>query len=185
MQQSPNGSSPAPDSNGAAAPQETPASPETVEAGLRRQVEQLEAQIKEKDGKYLYLYAEFDNFKKRNQKERTDLIKFGWEPVARDLLQVVDNLDRALQHIPAGTAPVLVDGIQLVLQQFHSTLSRQGVQPIQTAGQAFDPNFHEAIGQIPAPEAAGTIVKEEMKGYTLHGRLLRPARVLLSAGPTS
>jgi len=168
---------------------ESPASPETApetpENALQQRVTELEAQLKEKDAKYLYLYAEFDNFKKRNQKERADLIKFGWEPVARDLLQVVDNLDRALQHIPAGTNSVLVDGIQLVLQQFHGTLSRQGVQTIPTAGQPFDPNFHEALGQIPAPEAAGTILKEELKGYTLHGRLLRPARVILSAGPAN
>jgi molecular chaperone GrpE len=179
MQEPSNSATPPPSSEAAQAPDaQNPAQEVTPE----KKIAELEAQLKEKDGKYLYLYAEFDNFKKRNQKERADLLKFGWENVARDLLQVLDNLDRALQHIPQDTQPVLVDGIRLVQQQFLSTLTRQGVQTIATEGQAFDPNFHEAIGQIPGAQPAGTIVKEEMKGYTLHGRLLRPARVLVSSG---
>jgi molecular chaperone GrpE len=159
--------------------QGTPA--ETLE-GQAKRVAELEAQLKEKENRYLYLYAEFENFKKRMMKERTDLMKFGWEPVARELLQTADNLDRALAHIPPGTDKNLVEGLRMVQNQFRASLEKQGVQPLTTLKQEFDPNLHEAVGQEPADEPMGTITKELSKGYTLHGRLLRPARVVLSAG---
>ncbi len=142
----------------------------------------FEAQLKEKDAKYLYLYAEFENFKKRAQKERSDLVKYGWEPVARELLQVLDNIDRAIVHAPASTDEKFMEGLRLVQQQFRATLEKQGVQAIPAESQNFDPHLHEAIGQIPSDQPNGTVVKEETRGYTLHGRLLRPARVLVSMG---
>lgn len=146
-------------------------------------IAELEAQFKEEKNRYLYLYAEFENYKKRAQKERSDLLKFGWENVARDLILVLDNLDRALAHIPPSADKNFVDGLQMIHAQFRSTLERQGVQPITAVGQAFDHNLHEALAKEPSPALQGTISKEETKGYTLHGRLLRPARVVVSAGP--
>jgi molecular chaperone GrpE len=145
-------------------------------------VEELEAQLKEKDQKYVYLYAEFENFKKRSIKERSDLMKFGWEHQARELLQVVDNLERALEHMPATTEKTLVDGIHMVLNQFKAILHKQGVERVGSLDQPFDPNLHEAVGQEPSDAPAGTILKEHQGGYTLHGRLLRPSRVIVSAG---
>jgi molecular chaperone GrpE len=145
-------------------------------------IQDLEAQIKEKESKYLYLYADFENYKKRAVKERSDAMKFGWEGVARDLLQVADNLDRALSHIPAGTDKNLSDGLNLILSQFRSTMQKQGVQPIESVGKTFDPELHEAIGQEPSDKPQGAITREELKGYTLHGRLLRPANVIISMG---
>lgn len=155
-----------------------------VEA-LQKKVQELEALAKEKENKYLYLYADFENFKKRSIKERSDLIKYGWEPVARDLLQTVDNLERALEHIPANTDKNLTEGLNMVLNQFKSSLQKQGVQVIESVGKTFDPNLHEAIGQEPSDLPSGTIVKDVTRGYTLHGRLLRPARVVLSSGVSS
>lgn len=155
---------------------EAPASNET------RQIEELHAQLKEKDSKYLYLYAEFENFKKRAIKERSDLLKFGWESLARDLLQVIDNLERALAHTPAGTDKNLSEGLQMVLSQFKSTLQKQGVQEIESVGKPFDPNLHEAVAEEHSKLPKGTITQEHSKGYTLHGRLLRPARVNVSDG---
>ncbi len=149
---------------------------------LKKRIEELEAQVKEKENKYLYLYAEFDNFKKRTIKERSDLIKFGWESVARDLLQTVDNLERALNHVPSGTDKKLVEGLEMVLNQFKSSLQKQGVQPIESLKKNFDPNLHEAVGQEESDLPSGMIVKEHVPGYTLHGRLLRPARVVISGG---
>ena len=142
----------------------------------------LEAQVKEKENKYLYLYAEFDNFKKRAIKERSDLIKFGWESVARNLLGVLDNMDRAVAHMPAGTDTVLKKGMEMIAEQFKNTMTKQGVQEIQTFNQVFDPNLHEAVTQENSDLPQGTIVKEHAKGYTLHGRLLRPAQVGVSSG---
>lgn len=152
-------------------------------AELQKRIQELEAQVKEKEQKYLYLYADFDNFKRRQIKERSDLLKFGWESLARDLLQVVDNLERALEHMPPTTEKTLSDGIHMVLSQFRATLNKQGVQLVETSAKPFDPNLHEAVGQEPSPaHPAGTVVREQLKGYTLHGRLLRPARVIVSGG---
>jgi len=145
----------------------------------------LQAQVKEKENKYIYLYAEFENFKKRTQRERSDLMKFGWEPVARDLLQSVDNLERAVEHMPPNTDKNLAEGVKMVLNEFKSTLQRNGVLPVSAMNQSFDPNVHEAIGQEPAEAPAGTVIKEHTQGYCLHGRLLRPARVVVSAGKVS
>lgn len=153
-------------------------SPSTAEL----KIQELEAQVKEKENKYLYLYADFENFKKRAQKERADLIKYGWESVARDLLQVVDNFERAIGHMPKDTDKNFGEGLKMISSHFLGILQRQGVEIIDTKDKAFDPNLHEAVGQVPSELPEGTIVKEEMRGYNLHGRLLRPARVLISQG---
>lgn len=153
-----------------------------AEAQLAAQVQELQAQLKDKESKYLYLYAEFENYKKRAVKERSDLLKYGWEGVAQDLLQVLDNLERALAHMPPTTDKSLADGLHMVVNQFHSTLAKQGVQPIECVQKPFDPNLHEAVGAEPSDLPQGTITKEHVRGYQLHGRLLRPARVTVSEG---
>ncbi|MEO5971712.1 MAG: nucleotide exchange factor GrpE [Bdellovibrionia bacterium] len=157
--------------------------PQSPVAALEQQIKGLEDQLKEKDAKYVYLYAEFENFKKRAQRERSDLIKFGWESVARDLLETADNLELAISHTPADTDKTLIDGLKLVLNQFKSAMQKQGVQSIESLNKPFDPNLHEAVGQEKSDLPVGIISKELSSGYTLHGRLLRPARVILSDGP--
>lgn len=149
---------------------------------LQKQVQDCDALLKEKESKYVYLYAEFENFKKRSLKERSDLIKFGWESVARELLETADNLERAIAHVPPGTDQNFMNGLAMVLSQFRSSLQKQGVEVIESLKMPFDPNFHEAVGQEPSDLPEGTITQEHSKGYTLHGRLLRPARVILSKG---
>ena len=163
-----------------AAPAAESAPADSVEA----KIQELEAAAKEKENKYLYLYADFENFKKRAMKERSDLMKFGWESVGRELLTVLDNINRALQHAPASTEKNFLSGLQMVQQQFKDALSKHGVQKIDVEKKVFDPNLHEAVGQIPSDLPSGTVVNEETSGYTLHGRLLRPARVIISSGAT-
>jgi len=154
--------------------------PEPSEA---KRIEELEKLAKDNENKYLYLYAEFENYKKRIQKERSDLMKFGWEPCARELLHVVDNLERALAHVPAGTDKNLIDGLNMISGQFQSVLQKNCVCRFDTKNKPFDPNMHEAIGQIPSDQhPEGNVIKEEQSGYTMHGRLLRPARVIISSG---
>ncbi len=175
-----------PAGNGSKAEQEAAQEPAQEKANnlneLNARIQELEAQVKEKENKFVYLYAEFENFKKRAIKERSDSIKFGWESVARDLLQQVDNLERAIAHTPATVEKSLVDGLNLVLSEFKSSLQRHGVQTIDCLNKLFDPNLHEAVGQEPSASPAGTITQEFGRGYTLHGRLLRPSRVVISAG---
>ncbi len=145
------------------------------------QEEILKAGVEEQKKKYLYLYAEFENYKKRAIRERSDLVKFGNESLVREILSVVDNLERALNHAGDANKDALVTGIQMVSQQFKDALSKFGVQIIPTAGLKFDPEKHEAVSQeVLEGKEAGTIVREHQRGYTLHGRLLRPAKVVVS-----
>jgi molecular chaperone GrpE len=157
-------------------------------ASLNSRIQELEADLKEKEQKYLYLYSDFENFKKRTAKERDELRKFGWISATKSLVEVIDNLERALAHAPKtdsdGHGP-LIEGIKMVLNQFKDVLENQGVQVINTEHQMFDPHLHEAVGQMNSDQPEGQILREEAKGYTLHGRLLRPARVVISSGPTS
>lgn len=164
----------------------TPPFSEESNAGenLQNRILELESQASEKDKKYVYLYAEFENFKKRSSKERSDLLKFGCESMCRDLLSTVDNLERALSHTSPDTDKTLIDGLKMVLSEFKNTLKRQGVESVETLKSDFDPNLHEAVGQEVSDLPAGTILKEHTRGYTLHGRLLRPARVVVSMGQT-
>ena len=130
--------------------------------------------------KYLYLYADFENFKKRASQERNELLKFGWEPVSRELLEVTDNLKRAIRHLSTGCDSNLWGGIELTLNQLKSILRKQGVEEVTSIGQPFDPALHESIGEKPSNRPDGIVLEEESPGYTLHGRLLRPARVIIS-----
>lgn len=157
-------------------------SPETSEAQGAPQVPTAETRIKEAEAKYLYLYAEFENFKKRALKERSELLKFGWENALREFIQVGDNFERALAHTPPGTDSTWLEGIKMVQTQLNAAIAKQGAQPIPAVGNAFDANLHEAVGQTPDESPAGSIIHEALRGYTLHGRLLRAARVILSTG---
>jgi molecular chaperone GrpE len=145
-------------------------------------VSELEKKLKEAEQKHVYLYAEFENFKKRAIREQQEASKFGWKNTALDLLEILDNFERALSFAKPDADPGLLSGIKMVSQQFKATLEKQGVTAISTADQPFNPDLHEAVGQIPSEKPTGVIVQEQQKGYTLHGRLLRPARVLLSTG---
>ncbi len=158
------------------------AQPQVQPSAEVKKIQDLEAQVKEKENKYLYLYADFENYKKRAIKERSDLVKFGWENVARELLNVADNLERALAHVPAGTDKNLADGLQMILSQFWSTMQKQGIQTIESVGKPFNPEFHEAVGQEPSDQPTGTITQDHQRGYLLHGRLLRPSQVVVSMG---
>lgn len=146
-------------------------------------VAELEQQLKDKESRYVYLYADFENYKKRAVKERSDAQKFGWESVARDLLSVLDNLERGLAHAPQSTDASLMAGLNMVSKQFRETMERQGVQVIPSLKQVFNPELHEAIATENSDEKSGVIIREEQRGYTLHGRLLRAARVVISSGP--
>ena len=161
---------------------EAAASPQNSDeqAAEPSEVDALKAQLKEQQNKYLYLYADFENFKKRAIKERSDLLKFGHESLAREVLQVADNLDRALEHTEKVDA--LISGIKMVNQQLKDTLGKFGVTPISSLGQKFDPELQEAVSQEKATNGQedGTVIREHQKGYTLHGRLLRPARVAVA-----
>lgn len=128
----------------------------------------------------LRLGADFENLRKRSHREVEEARKMGTERLARDILPVVDNLERALQHAKGGD-PV-VDGVKMVAKQLLDVLGGFGVKAFDSVGQSFDPERHEALSQVPTPGTApGTIVAEMQRGYMIHDRLLRAAQVAIAS----
>lgn len=147
---------------------------------LRADLETKTAELGAMKDQLLRLGADFENLRKRAAREADEARKFGVERFARDVLPVVDNLERALQHAKGGD-PV-VDGVKMVAKQFVDILGQFGIKAIDAQGKPFDPEKHEALSQIPAPGvAAGTVVAEMQRGYMIHDRLLRAAQVAIAA----
>ncbi len=165
-------------------PNHNGASEPVAEAAAGNAASEFQAKLDAAEKKYVYLYAEFENFKKRVAKEREETAKFGWEPVAADLLEVLDNFERALKSLPPGTDRALATGLEFVEKQFRQALEKRGVQAVESLGKPFNPELHLAVETVPSDKAAGTVIQEQVRGFLLHGRLLRPARVSVSAGST-
>lgn len=148
---------------------------------------QLEEKSKEAEKNYdlwLRAVAELENYRKRVEKEQKIYAKFANEALIRELLPVLDNLERAIAHV--GSSPdldKLLEGIRLTLKLFQDCLKKFGVKPIETIGKRFDPHIHEAVEvKEDSEQEEDTIVKEYQKGYLLHDRLLRPALVVVAKG---
>ncbi len=148
-----------------------------------------EAKTEEVQGlqdKYLRLAAEFDNYKRLAQRDRREQTKFANENLLKDLLPVIDNLERAIGFSRSNSGSgALLQGVELTLKQFLETMAKFGVKPIHSVGTVFDPSLHQAVAHVPAPGAAeNTVVEEYQKGYLLHDRILRAAMVAVAAAPT-
>jgi molecular chaperone GrpE len=152
---------------------------------LNRTLEEKEEMIKTLQEKQLYLQADFDNFKKLKIKEKQDTLKFGNEVLIRELLPVLDNLERALDHASkTEDFKGIHEGVKIVLNEFLKVLERSGIEKVDAIGKKFDPNFHEAFMQEEKDDIdADTVVSEMQKGYILNGRLLRPSMVTISKKP--
>lgn len=137
--------------------------------------------------KYLRLAAEFENYKRIAQREQRDQIKFGNEQLLKELLPVVDNMERAIKAARDSTGgSALVQGVDLTLKQLAGALAKFGVQAVDTTGQAFDPAAHQAVSQVPSDTIpVNHVVDEYQKGYRLHDRILRAAMVSVSSGPAT
>jgi molecular chaperone GrpE len=136
---------------------------------------------------YLRERAELENFRKRMQREKDDLVRFANENLLRELLPVVDNLARAIEHARKDTDNLegLLEGVNMTLSQCQKILDKFGVSPVTAVGEPFNPAFHEAMGQLESADyPANTVLQEMQKGYTLNDRLLRPALVLVSKTPS-
>jgi molecular chaperone GrpE len=136
----------------------------------------------------LRLQAEFENFRRRSLKEKQESLKFGHQNLVKDLLSAVDNLERALEHGAQNAGPEtqgILDGVELVHREVLGALAKHGVQEIEAEGQPFDPANHEAMGQVPNAEVPpNTVLQVLQKGYRIHDRMLRPARVIVSREAT-
>lgn len=132
--------------------------------------------------KYLRLQAEFDNFRKRTEKEKKAYRAYANEKLVTDLLPVIDHLELALKHAgESDDAGALSEGVELVLKQFWTVLGRYGLKPIDALGKPFDPKFHDALMQVESVDHEdGIVVEEFQRGYLLADRTLRPSRVSVS-----
>lgn len=151
-----------------------------AEAAEAEPVASLEVQLTEANDKYLRLFAEFDNYKKRMERDRKDSIRMANQDLLLAILPVVDDFDRAIKSITEQKSP-LADGVQLIYQKIYSILEARGVKAIDAVGKPFDTSFHEAIAQIPAPteERKNMVIEEVTKGYFLHDRVLRFSQVVV------
>lgn len=147
-------------------------------------LEAVEAEIAELKDKMLRMHAEMENLRKRTRREVSDAHKFGVEKFATALLDVVDNLERALD-VEKGNEAAIREGVQLTLNSWHDMMKNFEVERIDAVGTDFDPHRHEALTQMPDDAPENTVIAQHVAGYTLHGRLIRPAKVLVSSGPAS
>ena len=135
--------------------------------------------------KYYYVAAEMDNYRKRMEREKENLLKFGNERVMSDLLDVADNFDRTIGMLKGDTDQKMknvVIGLDMVQKQFLDTMGKHGLTPIQSIGKEFDPNFHEAVAQEYAEgKKPNEVIKEFQKGYCLNGRVIRASKVVVSS----
>ncbi len=122
--------------------------------------------------------AEFENFRKRTDKEKAQMFDMGAKSVIEKILPVIDNFERGLSNVPEGSDEAFVNGMQMIYKQMTDELDRIGVKPIEAVGQPFDPNFHNAVMQVESEEyESGTVAQELQKGYMYHDTLVRPSMV--------
>jgi molecular chaperone GrpE len=159
-------------------------------AGLHAEIARLQAESAELKDRYLRSVAEVENVRKRSEREKIEAGQFAFSRFAKDLLSVVDNFSRALDALtpetraalPPAARPV-IDGIEATQREMLAIFDRHGIKRIEAKGKRFDPHLHSAIAEIPSAEhAAGTVVDVAQQGYTIGGRLLREAMVIVSAG---
>ena len=146
--------------------------------------EKLEAEIVQLNDKFLRLYSEFDNYRKRTIKEKIELGKTASTEIILSILPVLDDFERAVNsfEISANSTDSLKHGIILIFSKFINILSQQGLQQIKTISEEFNTDFHEAITNIPAtnPEQKGKVIDEVEKGYMLNGKVIRYAKVVVA-----
>jgi len=159
---------------------------EAVDLGpsVEVEIERLESELDELRDIHLRKLAEFDNFRKRTERERVEITLRANEELVRELLPVLDNFDRALEHSSDADAGAFREGVMMIAKQLWDTLERQGVQVIDPIGDPFSPEFHEAVHRVEDESLEpGTVASVLNKGYLYNGRLVRPAMVGVVAEP--
>ena len=153
-----------------------------AEPTIEEQLEAAKKEIEDLNDKLLRKIAEFDNYRKRTMKEKTELILNGGERTVVAILPVIDDLERALKNMKqADDIAAVVEGVELVYKKFIDTLKKQGVEPIQTEGADFDVDLHEAIAQLPAPtdELKGKVMDCTLTGYKMNEKVIRHSQVVV------
>lgn len=141
----------------------------------------LKNKVSESNDKFLRLFAEFDNFRKRTATEKTDIIKNGSEKAIKSMLPIIDDFERAIKALKESNQNEALEGIELIYNKFMTTLEKDGLKPIECTGMTFDTDLHEAISSIPTEnkELKGKIAEVLEKGYTLNDKVIRFAKVII------
>jgi molecular chaperone GrpE len=162
-------------------PSDDSAAPSDIDA----RIQDLERQLTEQKNRMLRAVAEADNVRRRTQRDAEDRVRYANESLVRELLPILDNFERAVASARAAAgADSVVAGVELIQRELLRVLERAGVSRYSAIGQPFDPTRHEAIARVVSGDAApDTVVSETAPGYTLHGRVLRPAMVAVAAAP--
>jgi len=152
---------------------------------LEEQLASAREEARQYHDKWLRERADLENLKRRAAREQDELKKYATEKILKDLLPLVDNLERAVQHAQSGgNGAPLIEGVAMVLKGFLDVLQRHGLTRVPAKGQPFDPVHHEAMAQVESDEhPPNSVVEEHQAGYRLHDRLLRPALVTVSRAP--
>lgn len=158
-----------------------------VEAAANSEVEELKAQVEKYKNDYLYLRAEFDNYRRNVIKERSDLVKYGSERLVVDVLGVLDNFERALEVKPnSENLATYSKGIEMTQAELKSVLQKYGVTEVPSKGQPFDPAVHEALSSEETTEVKpGFVSRVFKKPYKLHDKIVRPGQVIVAKEPVS
>jgi molecular chaperone GrpE len=148
--------------------------------------EQLSARLKEINDRYLRLYAEFENYKKRVNKDKEEIIRYGNEGLLYEILPFLDHLEMALKHASNEVSAGLVQGVEITLKELKKTLEKFGLTEIEAEGKPFDPVVHHAMSQVERDDVDDQLVIEEFrKGYMLKDKVLRPSLVAVSKKPSA
>lgn len=157
--------------------------PDTEEVKEEQAAEEIPAETVEEekedgDAKYLRLAADFQNFRRRVEKEKSDIYAYANEKIALDIIDVMDNFERALQHSEECADKQFAEGVSKIYKQLKGVLDKNNIVEIKTEGEDFDPNFHNAVTAEDNPEfESGKIIQALQKGYTLNGKVIRPSMV--------
>lgn len=154
-----------------------------LESESTEKVEDLGQKLIDMNDKYLRLYSDFENYRKRTSKEKLDMIKYASEDTIKDLLPIIDDYERAMEDIDnQDISDTTKEGLRLIYSKLMNTLTQKGVKPINAKGELFDENIHEAITQIPAQcdEDKGRVIDEITKGYFMFDKVIRFSKVVVA-----
>ncbi len=146
--------------------------------GKKKKTDPRDEKIADLEDRVKRQMAEFENFRKRTDKEKSQMFDMGVKNVVEKILPVIDNFERGLENVPEGADEAFVNGMKMIYKQMTDELDKIGVKPIEAVGKPFDPNFHNAVMQVESEEfESGTVAQELQKGYMYHDTLVRPSMV--------
>lgn len=156
---------------------------EKVETEAEGELERLRSEAEVARDRMLRIAADYENYKKRAEKEKSGFMKYATERFIKDLIPSLDDLERAIASSNNPTDfESFREGVKIIYKQLNNVLTKYSVTPIEALGKKFDPNLHEAVMQMPSKKPEDTVVQEFQKGYLLHDRIIRPSKVVVSAG---